>query len=138
MFGAGLPPGSDETAALDLLVDYVDADRWEHVVFDTAPTGHALRLFDLPDVMGATLETTRKVRGEVCRLTDSTRRTTFGPACYATDRGDDEDGFAELRDRTERARALLSDPDRTEFRIALVPERMAIAESERLRRRPGG
>jgi len=135
VFGAGPPPGSDELAALDLLVEYADADRWEYVVFDTAPTGHTLRLLDLPDMMGATLETTRKLRGKVRRLTDSARRVMLGPAYYATGRDESADGFADLQARMERAREILSDPDRTEFRIVVVPETMAIAESERLRER---
>ncbi|WIV68401.1 ArsA family ATPase [Natrialbaceae archaeon AArc-T1-2] len=132
IFAAGTPAGGDELAALDLLVEYVDADAWEVVVFDTAPTGHTLRLFDLPDVMGRTLETTRSLRGQVRRIGDTARRMTLGPLSYVSGRDDDADDLEHLQARMERARALMVDPDRTEFRIVTVPERMAIAESERL------
>jgi arsenite-transporting ATPase len=38
----------------------------------------------------------------------------------------------ELRARIERLRRVLRDPERTDFRVVLVPERMSVVESERL------
>jgi arsenite-transporting ATPase len=140
VFGAGVPAGGDEVAALDVFVEFADSGRWEYVVLDTAPTGHTLRLLDLPDVMSRTLEKTLSVRGQVQRLADSAKRMTMGPAYYTFGggrRGDEGDGFAELKARMERARELLTDPDRTEFRVVLLPETMAINESERLVERLG-
>ncbi len=131
IFAAGTPAGGDELAALDLLVEYVDDGRWDVVVFDTAPTGHTLRLFDFPEVLGLALETTRSLQGQVRRLGDAARRVTLGPLSYLSGR-DREDGIEELQGRLERARALLVDPERTTFRIVTIPETMAIAESERL------
>ncbi|WP_255192588.1 ArsA family ATPase [Natronobeatus ordinarius] len=131
LFAAGTPAGGDELAALDLLVEYVDDGRWDVVVFDTAPTGHTLRLFDFPEVLGLALETTRSLQGQVRRLGDAARRMTLGPLSYLSGRDRDE-GIEELQARLERARDLLVDPERTTFRIVTIPETMAIAESERL------
>lgn len=55
----------------------------------------------------------------------------MGPAAYFGREGG-EDELAELKARMERAREVLRDPERTEFRAVLIPERMAIAETERL------
>ncbi len=132
IFAAGTPAGGDELVALEALAEYADAGRWEYVVFDTAPTGHTLRLFDLPEVMGLAIETTRSLRGQVRKLADSARRMTLGPLSYMTGRDDEEDGLEALQARMERALEIVTDPERTEFRIVLIPERMAIAESERL------
>ena len=131
VFGAGVPAGGDEVAALDVFVDFADADRWEYVVLDTAPTGHTLRLLDLPEVMGTTLEKAADVRGQLRRLADSAKRMTLGPAYYFG-RREEDDGFEALKARMERARELLTDPDRAEFRVVLLPETMAIEESARL------
>ena len=131
LFAAGTPAGGDELAALDLLVEYVDDGRWDVVVFDTAPTGHTLRLFDFPEVLGLALETTRSLQGQVRRLGDAARRMTLGPLSYLSGRDRDE-GIEDLQARLERARDLLVDPERTTFRIVTIPETMAIAESERL------
>ncbi len=132
IFAGGAPAGSDELAALDLLVEYVDEGDWEVVIFDTAPTGHTLRLFDTPEVLGLVLETTRSLRGQVRRLGTAARSAIFGPMATMTGTSSDTDDLAALQARLQRATALLVDPTVTEFRVVLLPEQMAIAETERL------
>ncbi|MFT4889353.1 MAG: arsenite-transporting ATPase, partial [Halobacteriales archaeon] len=47
----GAMPGADEAAAMQMLLRYLDDERFDRVVVDTAPTGHTLRLLELPEVM---------------------------------------------------------------------------------------
>jgi len=129
LFEAGLIPGGDEVAALEYVARYADAD-YDTVVFDTAPTGHTLRLLDLPDVLAETLGVAGDVQRRVRRTARAARSMVLGPAAYWG--GDDGDAVAALHDRIESVGALLRDPGRTGFRIVCTPERMAIAESERL------
>mgnify|MGYP003858641261 CR=1 FL=1 len=131
LFSGGMPAGSDEIAALDLLVEYVDSGEWDVVVLDTAPTGHTLRLFDMPSVMGRALETAQSLRGQARRIGSAARTAMLGPlSMFGSD--DDDESLASFQARLERARDILLDPARTEFRVVLIPESMAIAESERL------
>jgi arsenite-transporting ATPase len=44
----GALPGVDETMALLRLAELATDDRWRRIIIDTAPTGHTLRLLDLP------------------------------------------------------------------------------------------
>ncbi|ELZ21506.1 arsenite-activated ATPase ArsA [Haloterrigena salina JCM 13891] len=133
LFASGAPAGSDEIAALDLLVEYVDEGDWDVVVFDTAPTGHTLRLFDMPEVMGLALETAQSLRGQAKRIGNAARTAVLGPmSMMGSSKEDEEESLEAFRARLERARDLLTDPERTEFRVVLLPEGMAIAESERL------
>ncbi|ELY64763.1 ArsA family ATPase [Natronococcus jeotgali] len=131
IFAAGTPAGGDEIAALDLLVEYVDSGEWDVVVFDTAPTGHTLRLFDTPEIAGPVFETLGSLRGQARRIGTAARSAVLGPMSMfgGSDGGADLEAF---RDRLERAREVLLDAERTEFRVVLAPEGMAIAESERL------
>lgn len=41
-------PCTEEMAAFDKFIEYASQDEWEAVVFDTAPTGHTMRLLELP------------------------------------------------------------------------------------------
>ncbi|WP_440766377.1 ArsA family ATPase [Natronorubrum sp. DTA7] len=133
IFASGAPAGGDEIAALDLLVEYVDSGEWDVVVFDTAPTGHTLRLFDTPEVLGPALETLQSLRGQASRIGTAAKSAVFGPmSMMAGSHTEGEESLEAFRDRLERARDLLADPERTEFRVVLIPEGMAIAESERL------
>ncbi|QLC33836.1 TRC40/GET3/ArsA family transport-energizing ATPase [Halarchaeum sp. CBA1220] len=128
----GPMPGADEAAAMQLLIEYLDDERFERVVVDTAPTGHTLRLLELPELMdsmmGRMLQFREKMSGMMGSLTGM-----FG--------GDDEsdamgtDGMEEVRERVERLRAVLTDPTRTDFRIVTVPEEMSVMEAKRLRAR---
>ena len=130
---AGVAPGTDEAAAMDLFLDYMDDPRFEYIVFDTAPTGHTLRLLKLPDVMSSAMGKLISVRSQVSSLADSVR------SFMGTDDEDGDDAdvdvdidFEELQDRMERVADALRDPERTEFRAVLIPETMAVLETERL------
>ena len=46
------PPGADELFAVDRLADLIADQSIEAIVVDTAPTGHFLRLLDLPRTAG--------------------------------------------------------------------------------------
>ena len=48
---ASLSPGTDESAAFDVFLKYMDSNEFDIVVFDTAPTGHTLRFLGLPEIM---------------------------------------------------------------------------------------
>ncbi|SEO21384.1 arsenite-transporting ATPase [Halogranum amylolyticum] len=135
LFEAGLVPGGDEVAALEYIARYADAE-YDHVVFDTAPTGHTLRLLDLPEVLGETLGVAGEVQQRVQRTARAAKSMVFGPAAYWGSR-DEDDEVASLRERVDAVGELLRDPTRTSFRVVLTPERMAIAETERLVSRLG-
>jgi arsenite-transporting ATPase len=126
-------PGADEAAAMQLLLRYLDDERFDRVVVDTAPTGHTLRLLELPEAMDTMVGRLLSVRERLSGMLGSLGGP-FG--------GEENDaGAAELRetaDRIERLRALLQDPARTDFRVVMVPEELSVVESGRLVRRLDG
>jgi arsenite-activated ATPase ArsA len=131
LFTSGVMPGSDELAALEGLATYVDSDRWDRVVFDTAPTGHTLRLLDLPEMMDRGMATALDMRDQIRRKVDTARTMLFGPM-GGRRREDGPDEFTEMRERMARVGEALRDPERTAFRVVTIPETMAVRESERL------
>ncbi|AUV83109.1 arsenic-transporting ATPase [Salinigranum rubrum] len=130
LFEAGLVPGGDEVAALEYVARYAQSD-YDHVVLDTAPTGHTLRLLDLPDVLAETLGVAGDVQRRVRRAGRAAKSMVMGPAAYWGS-GGTSDEVASLQERVADVGTLLRDPSRTRFRVVLTPERMAIAEAERL------
>ncbi|AFK21177.1 arsenic-transporting ATPase (plasmid) [Haloferax mediterranei ATCC 33500] len=135
LFESGLVPGGDEVAALEYIARYADAG-YDHVVFDTAPTGHTLRLLDLPEVLGETLGVAGDVQRRVRRTAQAAKSVFLGPAAYWGASGN-SDEMVSLQERVGSVGELLRDPSRTSFRVVLTPERMAIAEAERLVERLG-
>ncbi len=57
-------PGADEAALFDKLISIIieGSEDYDHLVFDTAPTGHTIRLLTLPELMGVWIEGMLKKR----------------------------------------------------------------------------
>jgi arsenite-transporting ATPase len=128
---AGPMPGMDEAAAMRLLLEYLDDDRFERVVVDTAPTGHTLRLLELPDVMDSMLGRILTMRQKMSGLFDNITGMFGGDDDEQPD-GPDMEDLQVVRERIERLRDVLRDPARTDFRVVLVPEELSVMESKRL------
>jgi arsenite-transporting ATPase len=125
----GPMPGADEAAAMQKLLEFMDDDRFERVVVDTAPTGHTLRLLELPELMDTMVGRIMKLKQKFQGMMEG-MKGMFGGG--ETDPEEGLDDLEELSDRIERLRATLRDPSQTDFRVVLVPEEMSVFESKRL------
>ena len=130
LFG-GAMPGSDEAVAMQTLLEYLDDDRFDRVIVDTAPTGHTLRLLQLPEIMDTMMGRIITFRQRLGGMVDGLKGMFGGEEL--PEEGQDLQDLQVLRDRIERLRAALRDESRTDFRIVLVPEEMSVLESKRLR-----
>ncbi|EMA62546.1 ArsA family ATPase [Halorubrum lipolyticum] len=124
----GTMPGADEAAAMRQLLEYLDDPRFDRVVVDTAPTGHTLRLLQLPEIMDSMIGRVMKLRQRFSGMMDGIKGMFGG----GDDDADPSADLDELRERIERLRSVLRDPEKTDFRVVTVPEEMSVAESERL------
>ena len=50
------PPGLDEIMAMTKVMEYLFADRYDIVIIDSAPTGHLMRLLELPGLIDSWLK----------------------------------------------------------------------------------
>ncbi len=124
----GPMPGADEAAAVQQLLRYLDDPRFDRVVVDTAPTGHTLRLLELPELLDSMVGRMVKMRQKFSGMMDGIKGM-FG---MGDDAGGGMGDLDELRDRIEHLREVLRDPARTDFRVVMIPEEMSVTESERL------
>lgn len=100
-------PCTEEMAAFDRFIEYATEDNWEAVVFDTAPTGHTLRLLELPLDWSAQLDVKVFASAETATVDDVARQ------------------------RFERVIDLMRDPDKSTFAFVLYPEATPILEAYR-------
>ena len=124
------PPGADETVAFIQLLEFIQNPEFDIVVFDTAPTGHTLKLLQLPELTQSWLFRLIKMRRRIGGLM-SGFKTLFGGASDV----DEQDAFEkleELRDQVELARTHLMNNEETEFVAVTIPTIMATWETERL------
>jgi len=67
----GTMPGADEAAAMRQLLEYLDDPRFDRVIVDTtAPTGHTLRLLQLPEIMDSMIGRVMKLRNRFSGMMD--------------------------------------------------------------------
>ncbi|MHA1969874.1 MAG: ArsA family ATPase, partial [Candidatus Hodarchaeales archaeon] len=124
------PPGADETVAFIQLLEYIQNPEYEIVVFDTAPTGHTLKLLQLPEMTQSWLYRLIKMRQRIGGMMTGFK-TLFGGAS-APDEQEAFDKLEELKDQVEKARVHLANAKETEFIAVTIPTIMAIWETERL------
>ena len=130
----GSMPGADEAAAMQQLLRYLDDERFERVVVDTAPTGHTLRLLELPDAMDSLVGRVLSLRERMGDVM-SGLSGMFGDGVENGNAEGELDDLRTLRVRVERLRSALRDPHRTDFRIVTVPEELSVIEANRLEER---
>jgi arsenite-transporting ATPase len=114
-------PGAEEVALFDRMGGLIRGEdtRFNLVIFDTAPTGHTLRLVKMPELMDAWI-----------RALTRSRRAMLGVE------GDDKNDpiLLSLKDRFERLqglRARLMSGRTSAFVLVLIPERLPIEETAR-------
>jgi len=127
---AGMTPGIDEVAAFDKFLQYMHSKEYDVIVFDTAPTGHALRFLSFPEVLDSWVGKIIKMRLRFSGVANLIRKVLpFGKEEEKQQLGTEE--LDKLKLRIEEARKILTDPERTSYNIVTIPEQMAIVESER-------
>ncbi|SDH81980.1 arsenite efflux ATP-binding protein ArsA [Alteribacillus persepolensis] len=124
---AAVSPGSEEAALFDRLVQIVieEVAHFDMIVFDTAPTGHTVRLLSLPEMMEAWIEGMLQRRQAV--------NENYSQWLHDGEPVDDPiyRVLMNRKDRFSKARKVLMDKKRTAYVYVLVPEKLPIAETKR-------
>ncbi len=108
------PPGIDEIAALGVISDLLDEDRYHSIILDTAPTGHLIRFLELPRVALSWIRTFMKL---LLKYQNVVKATQVAEELVA------------LSKSIKRVVALLTDAERCEFVGVAIPERMSLEET---------
>ncbi|HAS74253.1 MAG TPA: hypothetical protein DCS67_08935 [Clostridiales bacterium UBA8960] len=109
-------PCMEEMATFDQFVEHLQYPDSDIVVFDTAPTGKTLRELAMPFDWAGFLKNQLTEGKELAKIMEI-----------------DDDVFADLerdKKRFDDAMAILKDPQRTNFQLILLPERLPIEETQ--------
>lgn len=100
-------PCVEEVAAFDKFIEFMDDPQYDVVIFDTAPTGHTIRLLELSQSWSTEIEK----GGSTC----------IGPSA----------SLQGAKSRYEKAISYLQDKIMTSFIFVLKPENSSILETKR-------
>ncbi|MBU0479308.1 ArsA family ATPase [bacterium] len=117
-------PGMDEVMGFKTIVDLIEEAKFDKYIVDTAPSGHAMRLLTLPDLLDDWVKVMAKMRWKYRYMVER-----FGGK-YNPDEGDDF--LLTMKKTVKKIENLLRDQKRCEFIAVTIPEDMAILETGRM------
>jgi len=100
-------PCTEEMAAFDKFIEYASQEGWDSVIFDTAPTGHTLRLLELP------VDWSKQIDVKVFASVDATAADDVA------------------KERFGKVIEMMSDPEQSTFAFVMYPESTPILEAWR-------
>ena len=106
-------PCTEEMAAFDRFIEYASQDEWQAVVFDTAPTGHTLRLLQLP------VDWSKQIDVKIFASVDTTAADDVA------------------KQRFGKVIEMMRDPEQSTFAFVMYPEATPILEAWRAARELG-
>jgi arsenite/tail-anchored protein-transporting ATPase len=117
-------PGIDEVMSFKTIIDFIEENKYDKYVVDTAPTGHALRLISSPKLLDEWIKVAVKMRWKYRYMITSFSGT------YQQDEVDNL--LLSLKKTVKRIENMLRDKTKCEFIPVCIPESMAISETVRL------
>lgn len=142
-----LSPGTQEAALLERIAKIMTstADQYDLVIFDTAPTGHTLRLLALPEAMAAWTDGLLAHNKKSSELGKVLEHLTPRSGQNLTSPLDDGESLSHLEEKTQQvaqvllerrrlfyqARRSIQDPELNAFLFVMTPEKLPLLETRR-------
>mmetsp|Transcript_19645 Transcript_19645/g.56316 ORF Transcript_19645/g.56316 Transcript_19645/m.56316 type:complete len:402 (+) Transcript_19645:826-2031(+) len=121
-------PGIDEALSFAELMQSVQSMKYDVIVFDTAPTGHTLRLLSFPDLLEKALQKIQAIKNKMQGALQMLNMVA-GQSFNEEDMHNRLDGLKAI---TTSVRETLQDPTQTTFVCVCIPEFLSVYETERL------
>jgi arsenite-transporting ATPase len=123
-------PGTEEAALFDKMIEIINEKSLEYdqIVFDTAPTGHTVRLMSLPELLGAWVKSLIRKREKALSIMQMVQNA----GKKNKDEIENDEVIKLLKKRQEsmeKVRQIMIDNKRLSFIFVLNAEKLAIAET---------
>lgn len=123
-------PGIDEALSFMEVMKHIkrqeegEGERFDTVIFDTAPTGHTLRFLQLPNTLSQLLDKFGEITGRLGPMLNSLTGANANVDIFGK--------MNELKANVEKIKQQFTDPDLTTFVCVCISEFLSLYETERL------
>lgn len=131
----GSIPGIDEATSFGQIMKGLDKYNFDLIIFDTAPTGHTLRLLNFPKILEKgivkLIELKEKFSGMITAMQSMNKKEgeQADPEALHKKMYDALDG---IKQKIDKINAQFKNPDQTTFVAVCIPEFLSMYETERL------
>lgn len=125
---AKLSPGTYEAALFDCIVRIINetSEAYDYIIFDTAPTGHTVRLLTLPDLLDSWVNSLLRKRKETVRYKEMREQTKVG-----TSKDEIIEILTRRQESLKKAKSILLNSGKLGFFFVLNAEKLAIDETRK-------
>jgi arsenite-transporting ATPase len=130
-------PGIDEATALSAAITHIESGKYDIIVFDTAPTGHTLKLLALPEILEQGIVKLQSWQTTIWTYWDAFKGLTSGVgASQAMKKNKLREEISEkmtnYKQSIQKVAQMLQDQDRTRFVVVCIAEFLSVSETRRL------
>ena len=129
---AAISPGTEEAALFDKMIEIIvlESDHYDRIIFDTAPTGHTVRLLTLPELLGGWLESLIEKRKKSISIMSMAMNQA-----KKTDENIGKDEVIKILqaryDRISQAKKIMMDEKLLSFMFVINAEKLPIDETRK-------
>lgn len=129
---AAVSPGTEEAALFDKMIEIIvlESNHYDRIIFDTAPTGHTVRLLTLPELLGGWLESLIEKRKKSISIMSMAMNQA-----KKTDENIGKDEVIKILqaryDRISQAKKIMMDDKLLSFMFVINAEKLPIDETRK-------
>jgi arsenite-transporting ATPase len=129
-------PGIDEATALSSAITYIESGDYDLIVFDTAPTGHTLKLLGLPAILEQGIEKLQSWQTTFWGYWQAIKAASGGDLTQAQRKTNLKqrvtDKLVKYKESIQKVACMLQDQTRTRFVAVCLAEYLSVSETQRL------
>ncbi len=121
-------PAMHESATYDAMAELLKSEKYDIYIFDMPPFGHGVRMISMAEILDAWIDKMTEARKKAAEYLEAEIRIR-GSSAKVEDEVLKE--LSSIKEKLDFFKDTLTNPENTAFFMVLIPEKMAILDTEK-------